>query len=163
MKKLTISVLCLLLLLSGCSQAQEYEQPINFYYCAAADSFDNNSMSILPETREGKQWSTLEDTMRAYLSGPVTETLASPFPAELRLVSIQQNESTVFVTFSMELAELTNLDLTIACGCITLTCLELTSAQQVTIEAENTLLDGQKSITMDRESLLLVDHAIQEE
>ena len=46
-----------------------------------------------------------------------------------------------------------------ACGCITMTCLTLTDATQVTIEANESLLDGHKSITMGRDSLILSDHA----
>ena len=163
MKKLTIAIVCLLILLSGCSQNPEYEKPVHFYYRVSTDRFDSNSKSILSETREGSQWNTLEDIMRAYLAGPVEETMVSPFPPNLRLVHIGQDGTTVFVTLSDEFATLTNLDLTIACGCITLTCLDLTGAQQVTIESENALLGGQKSITMDRNSLLLTDHAAEGE
>lgn len=159
MKKQLLVLLCVLLLLSGCSQAAPYEKPVEFYYCADSYSYETGTAAIVSETREGADMHSLEETLRAYLAGPESEELVSPFPAGLKLVAVRQEGNTVFATFSKELAQLTNLSLSMACGCITMTCLGLTDAEQVTIEVEDSLLNGQKSITMDRNSLLLTDRS----
>jgi len=49
------------------------------------------------------------------------------------------------------------LDLTIACACLTATVCDMTGVQSVTIQTENRLLDGNKSITMTWENILLLD------
>ena len=97
--------------------------------------------------------------MQLYLAGPDNVELVSPFPNGLRLIRHHQEGETLYLLFSEELAQLSNLSLSMACGCITMTCLTLTDATQVTIEANESLLDGQKSITMERDSLILSDHA----
>lgn len=159
MKKQLLVLLCILHLLSGCSQAAPYEKPVEFYYCAGSYSYETGTSAIVSETREGADMHSLEETLRAYLAGPESGELVSPFPAGLKLVAIRQEGGTVFITLSKELSQLTNLSLSMACGCITMTCLGLTDAEQVTIEAEDSLLNGQKSITMDRNSLLLADRS----
>lgn len=159
MKKQLIFILCILFLLSGCSQAAQYEKPVAFYYCASSYTYESGTAAIAAETREGAGMYSLEEYFRAYLAGPEDKDLVSPFPADLKLISIRQEGNMVFITLSEELAQLKNLSLSMACACITMTCLALTDAEQVTIEAENSLLDGQKSITMDKNSLLLADQS----
>ena len=97
--------------------------------------------------------------MQLYLAGPDNVELVSPFPNGLRLISHHQEGETLYLLFSEELSQLSNLSLSMACGCITMTCLTLTDATQVTIEANESLLDGHKSITMGQDSLILSDHA----
>ena len=153
-------VVCITLGLTACAQAPSAAPSVVFYYCAATPSYDTIATVTATESRANIPVdASLEDILRIYIMGPEAEDLRSPFPAGLQLIRAYQEEGTVFVTLSEEMADLTNLDLTIACGCITLTCLELTDAQHVTIEAENALLGGQKSITMDQNSLLLKDQA----
>ena len=74
-------------------------------------------------------------------------------------MGISQENGTVYVTLSPEITLLTGVDLTMACGCLTLTILSLTEAQQVQIRSVSGLLDGQRSITMDKNTLLLLDGA----
>ena len=49
------------------------------------------------------------------------------------------------------------MDLTLACACITLTCLELPGVESVSISAQGSQLAGQQALTMSREDLLLED------
>lgn len=157
MKKYTAVLLCLLLFLSGCSQTPEDASAVNFYYLSAEISYSGDSSTIESEIRSDTQMEPTEQILRTYLAGPTSAHLRSPFPAGLRLVEYRQESETVYLCLSQELATLSNLDLTLACSCITLTCLDLTDAQQVCIEAEDSLLAGNKSIIMDRQSLLLTD------
>ena len=69
------------------------------------------------------------------------------------------DQNTLYVTVSKELAQLSGLELTLACSCLSMTCMELTGAENIVISAENSLLDGQKSITMNKDTLLLIDKA----
>lgn len=162
MKKHIAIIWVCLLLLSGCSApSAEYEKPVQFYYYTANSGFDASATAICPETRECATLETLEAVITLYLSGPESEDLISPFPQKLRLISCRQDATVVSVTFSKELANLNNLDLTLACGCITMTLLELTGAEQVSISAENELLNGKATITMDKDSLQLQDIVVE--
>ena len=159
MTKYVAIFLSILLLLSGCSHSTAYEKPVTFYYCSAVYQYESGDSAIVAEIRESVGCSTLEEIMQLYLAGPDNEELVSPFPNSLRLISHHQEGETLYLLFSEELAQLSNLSLSMACGCITMTCLTLTDATQVTIEANESLLDGHKSITMGRDSLILSDHA----
>ena len=52
---------------------------------------------------------------------------------------------------------LTGMDLTLACACLTLTACELTGAKGITVSTETTLLDGNRSVSMTVEEVLLLD------
>ena len=159
MTKYVAIFLSVLLLLSGCSHSTAYEKPVTFYYCSAVYQYESGDSAIVAEIRESAGCSTLEEIMQLYLAGPDNVELVSPFPNGLRLISHHQEGETLYLLFSEELSQLSNLSLSMACGCITMTCLTLTDATQVTIEANESLLDGHKSITMGRDSLILSDHA----
>lgn len=159
MRKTVAGILCLLVLLSGCTPNTTFEKPITFYYCSSSYQYESGDAAINPETREGADLTSLDEILQLYLAGPEAEELVSPFPNGLRLISCTQEDDTLFLVFSEELAELTNLSLSMACGCITMTCLTLTDADQITIESVNSLLDGQKSITMSKDSLVLSDQS----
>ena len=159
MKKYVAMLLSILFLLSGCSHSTAYEKPASFYYCSATFQYESGDSAIVAEIRESAGCSTLEEIMQLYLAGPDNVELVSPFPNGLRLISHHQEGETLYLLFSEELSQLSNLSLSMACGCITMTCLTLTDATQVTIEANESLLDGHKSITMEQDSLILSDHA----
>lgn len=162
MKKSIAILLAVMLCLGlwGCEQASSMENPVNFYYLTADLSYKIDSTAIRSETREGAEMGSLEHILSIYLAGPESETLRSPFPEKLDLVQVQQDGTTVFITVSAELARLSGLELVMACGCISMTCLELTDAEKVSISAADALLNGQGSIIMDKNSLLLLDESV---
>lgn len=151
----------MMLVFTGCHTNTPVEEGPAFYYCAADLNYDMQSKAILSEHRTDAQNGSLEETLTLYLAGPQSETLRSPFPAGLTLVQAHRGYTDLSITLSDELAALSGLELTIVCCCLTLTGMELTGAEQVVISAENALLNGQKSITMDRNSLLLLDTVLE--
>ena len=52
------------------------------------------------------------------------------------------------------------MELTIACACTTKTCISLTSCQTVQIILDGTTPENQRIITMDAQTLLLMDDII---
>ena len=145
------------LFLTACSNQQS--QPIGtpFYYCAVQADYSSGSTAILEEYRQDVPSDSLIAALELYVNGPQSPDLASPFPDGMQVISATQEGDTVYLTVSMELTTLTGLDLTMACGCLTMTSLALTDAQQVQISPIYGLLDGQHTITMNKNTLLLHD------
>lgn len=159
-KKYLTAIFAMLLFISGCiSPATEYEKPVQFYYCAVESGYDVDSTAIQSETRECAASGSIEAILNTYLSGPQHEGLRSPFPAAMKLISFTQTESVASITLSEDFSSLAKLELTLACGCIAMTVLGLTDVETVNISAENALLNGQQTITMNAETLQLLDIA----
>lgn len=156
-------VCTMMLIFVGCHKNPPIEEGPAFYYCTAQLNYGMQSKSILSEHRADAQNASLEEALSLYLAGPKSETLRSPFHSGLKLVDVHCEEDTLFITMNDALAELSGLDLSIVCCCLSLTGMELTGAQRVTISAEDSLLNGQKSITMDNNSLLLLDTVLEGE
>ena len=161
MRKIICLLLCCvsLVLCFGCTEkAPAPQEGTLFYYPKADLSFQPGSTSFDTEARSLENPGTWVQVLNIYFAGPESEHLLSPFPAGLQAQQATMERNTVIITVSDHLASLTGLDLTIACSCLSLTALALTGAETVVIHAEGTLLDGQKSITMDKNTLLLLDN-----
>ena len=159
MKKWIAAVLSLLCLagLAGCQKEEPAAPGTAFYYCAADMAYGMDAAAIQAEYRQVDAQEPLPELLEYYLAGPASAALRSPFPAALRLLDASVEGSTVYITVTDALAALSGLELTLACSCISLTCMELTGAEAVVISAQDALLAGQKSITMDKNSILLLD------
>ncbi len=155
-------ILCFLLILAalfsaGCSSQQPQPTGTPFYYCAATPDYSSGSTAIIQEYRDDVPSDSLMAALELYLAGPQSGDLLSPFPDGMQILSATQEGNTVYLTVSMELTTLTGLELTIACGCLTMTSLALTDAQQVQISPIYGLLDGQRTIIMNKNTILLTD------
>ncbi len=151
-----ILLCCALLCCCGCAPKQNSEAHVQFYYRSQSASDSLLEAEARPELSRS---ATLDSLLTVYLKGPKSQTLTDPFNGNIRLISVTQNGSTLNVLLSREFSRLTRLPLMIACSCITVTCLGLTDATEVTIRAQDSTLDGAESITMDRNTLLLLDDA----
>lgn len=161
MRKLNAWLLSILMIftLVGCHSQETFQKPVKFYYQAIDLSFDVDSTTILPETREGKDFSSLEDMLHAYFDGPEDQKLKSPFPSGVQLIRLQRSRQTLNLTLSDDIGRLSGLALTMACSCIALTALEFADVDAVCIQAETALLNGESSITLTRENLDLLDES----
>jgi hypothetical protein len=160
MKKCFILLLILCLLLAGCARQQtSLITTLKFYYPLQVADYTLGASYIQPELREGAGVDkSLKNMLNLYLKGPKDQiTFQMPFRYNTQVVSISRGSTMLDITLNRGFANYTGLDLTIACACITMTCIELTDVTVVRIRAENTTLDGAEFIEMSAESLLLVD------
>ncbi|MBQ8621711.1 MAG: GerMN domain-containing protein [Oscillospiraceae bacterium] len=166
MKRLIILLLCFLLTLSACAQpnpAQDIRDPVSFFYLRTAFSYGQQDAVIVCEQREADgHREDLEYLLSLYIQGPIGEGLESPFPSGLRLIEAAVLEDTVFVTLSSRFSTLSDMDMTLACACLTKTCLSLTDARQVTISCDGQTLGSSFSITLTEDDLLLLDTSTSE-
>ena len=82
--------------------------------------------------------------------GPTSEELRSPLPSGTRIHSEIQDDQ-ILLTLSDDALTLSDLDYSLACACLTLTCLDITDADSVTVSC------GDRVRTMTQESLTLYD------
>ena len=156
---LTIFLAVLLLLpLFGCKQSDPGEDLVAFYYKARDIKYDPQFSPLEAEHHSKSDFTTWEQALKAYLAGPEDSNLVNPFPAGLTLISFQEDSGALALVLSNDLSALTGTELTIACCCIAKTCLEMTGAERISISAETELLDGERSITLDHETINLLDH-----
>lgn len=164
-------IVCLILVISwalcllACTQQEDaIQDPVRFYYPRSKITYGNADSVIAWEEQEAA--GHRDDYMyllRQYLKGPVSDSLSRTFPRSVMLKDLQITGGTAHVVLNDYAALVTGLDLTMACACLTATITELTGVQRVTIRAEHTLLDGNPSITMDRDHLLLLDESADSE
>lgn len=162
---LILGFLILLLCFSGCQPEEpEMIDPVNFYYCNDPITFYGQNDVIVPEIRESDGYDDFADLIELYLRGPVAEGFSAPFPRGTAVHTLFQENGKIFITLSSQFASLTGIDLTLSCACISMTLLELTTADTIVISADGSMLDGSESITMTKASLSLLDfHAPQTE
>lgn len=149
MKRLTAFLLLLIFFLSGCTDT--LKEPVTFYYLNR--SFEDDMTSAIgSELREAAgHRDDLMYLMALYLMGPADEELQSPLPIGTTIQSAEHDGKNVVLTLSDVTGTMTDARFTMACGCLTLTCLNLTEADNVTI------ISGDRLITMNTSDLLLQD------
>lgn len=151
-------IFILTMLTLGCGkQSSDGEEPANFYYRNYSVSFFEEDSVIAPEVRDISRFSgnTLS-IINAYLEGPLSEKLSSPFPNGLQAVSIDRTGDTLSITFTEQLASLSGLDLSIACACICSTVTELMGNCVIEIKTPVPFLDGAQVITVTQDQLSLL-------
>ena len=150
-------LLCICILLAGCNM--QTASVTNFYYLTQSD-YESPQGNIDHEQHKGKPDPlAYKELLNNYLSGPNSKELINPFPNETHLVSITVEQQTATVVLSDHIAQLTGVDLTLACTCLTLTVRDLTGCANVQIRAQNELLDNHQSISINSNSVQFFDTA----
>ena len=156
--RITVAVLILVALLAGCSLPGASGNAVNFYYSRVSFAYGGEDAVILLEQRDitGHE-GDLKYILSLYLMGPLDEDLAAVFPVSTRLVGIRQEDSNLSVHLTPIAKSLSEGEFSLACSCLTMTCMDLTSCKQVTV------VSGDRSLTLTTEDLLLLDDPISTE
>lgn len=154
MKRFFCIAMTLLLLLAGCA-SQGYRDPVTFYYPRSQYQYGGDQSVIAREDREasGHRWD-LEYLMALYLMGPSEEELRSPLPRGTQMLRVERKGSAITLTLSEVPSSMTDAAFSLACACLTRTCMSLTKTDSVTV------VSGNRSITMTTENLILVDSSL---
>lgn len=153
MKRVFCAVLCLCLVLSGCTfSGQRLRQPVNFYYVRRDYRYGGEDAVIAPESRESAgHGEDLNYLLTMYLMGPASEELESPLPAGTALVSSGYSDGAVTLELTDTVKSLGDLEFSLACACLATTVMGIVSATQVTIQS------GDRANTVTRENLTIFD------
>lgn len=147
-----------LLFLSACNQS---EDTITFYY--ARNPQQKSAPIETFYTEEDRQITSQATNLRyllsLYLQGPLDDNSVSPFPANTQLVKLDVYNRQFFIQLSQEFGELSGIDLTVACTCISLTCFDLADVDRVTVFTPASEDYPAVEVTLSREDLTLTDTA----
>lgn len=159
MKRLILLLLCLAILLCGCSAPAA--RSVEFFYRRSETAFHTESPVFASETRSvAAHAEDLPAVLEVYFQGPQQRDLESPFPRGTRLISWAHSDDTLILELSAEFGALKGIDQTIACACITRTCLALVPAAQVQIRIPGESPEETVMITMSENSLRLADDSL---
>lgn len=153
MKRVICLILLFSLILSGCSLfGERIKEPVTFYYVRAEYPYNTTDSILSYEEREASgHREDLSYLLALYLIGPTGDDLISPIPKGTRIYSVEYEEDAVFLNLSDTAATLTDSGFSIACACLSLTCIGLTGAENVTITS------GDRTVTMSADTLMLYD------
>ena len=158
MKKMLCIALAIILLVSllpGCGQ--KMKEPVTFYY--QITNYQENMVSpIAGEEREVAGYrDNLKYLLTFYLMGPISQELSSPLPRGTQLCGISQEGTELTIEISDTASTLNDSRFSLACACLSMTCMGLTNAERVTI------VSGSRSLTFASDNLLLSDTITSEE
>lgn len=152
MKKSCICLILIIsLLLSGCSFfSARIKDPVDFYYLC--DKYQEDLCCVIAsEERESSgHIGDLTYLLALYLMGPIHDEHIMPLPPGTR-INAQNDSGHIILELSRTPEELSEIDFSLACACLTMTCLEITDAEDVTIRC------GDREKIMNRSSLTLYD------
>lgn len=153
-------LICLFLvccMLCGCSSfGVHMKEPVTFYYLCRQYRTDLCCV-ILPEERESSgHTGDLSYLLALYLMGPVSEEIRSPLPSGTTVQSVRHNSDSVIIELSDLDKSLSDSAFSLAGACLTMTCLDIVPAKNVTV------ISGTRSVTMNRSSLSLFDSSAEE-
>lgn len=142
----------------GCSANHAPEKPVTVYYKRAELIYGSSDSVIAPTIMEGfGHESDVEYLLNQYLLGVDDPQFTATFPDGTALVSFRLDALTAKVTLSDQFAQISGIDLSIACACIAQTVMSITGCQEVIISADTAMLDGSNFITLTSGSYLLQD------
>ena len=146
--------------LLACGNTKSSGTAVEFYYRTEKLGYGNEAGVISGEQRYIADINAITDILSAYFSGPENVALHSPFPNDLAVKSITLNSTSIELVLSDQIAELSGIDLTIACACIQKTITEITGINTVHISAENEMINNQDVIILKPSNILLIDTEI---
>ena len=143
MKRL-IMILLICALLSGCAfPAQNVKDPVEFYYlrsCSTNDDYKTyfSEGAIVSESREASgHRGDLYYLLSMYLQGPLSSQVESPFPPGTSVTKVWQEGDHLYVNLNAAAANAEDLKLTLVWSCLAKTCMALSDATTVHIEARS--------------------------
>lgn len=156
MKKVSVVLICICYLLSGCSMFGSYmKEPVSFYY-VQKDYQEEMQDVIVSERREaaGHRYD-LPYLLALYSMGPSSDKLESLFPKNITILPTEHTENGIVLSLSENIGDMTDAEFTLASTCLSLTCMELTTAKQITVTC------GHRTVVIREDNLLFSGAEIQ--
>ena len=150
-------VLLAVILLTALSLPQgKRDGQVTFYYPAEEYSYGSPQGVMGSEAREvGSHQTDLTYLLDLYLQGPISQNLAPAFPSSAitKVQSVKMAGSSLVITLSDLDSAMSEGQFSLACACLTKTCLGFTNARAVQIHS------GERSVRMTPSNLVLFDES----
>lgn len=156
--KVCILLISVLLFLCACNRQTQGvpSGSVRFYYLQNEIAYNSADSVVSYETKQINKL-TPEDLIGLYVKGPSKKDLVSPFPAELKLISITQEYGNIKIVLSDELTALSGLELTLACSCLAKTMQGILPAESYEISSNGGKLNGKSSIRITSNTFIWED------
>ena len=147
-------VLALLLVILGCTPPPmtETSDGVNFFYERTSYLYGEKTAVIGMEHRDVHNRDP-GYLLALYLEGPLDENLRVSFPDTTELLSLRQEDQIIYIELSDLKDDLDDASFSLACGCLTMTCLNLTDAEVVYITSAD------RFVRMSRNNLNFYDNS----
>ena len=154
---LILAVLMIFSMLLGCSGPSAGDVP-TFYYLNAEPEYGSEGSVFGSESRDNAGDNPqLAYLLALYFSGPVDNTLRSPFPNGSAVLLKRTDDASLHLTMNGAFAKLSGIDLTKACACIALTVFSNSEVQTTIIHYTEAATGISKNLEFSRNSLMLQD------
>ena len=167
MKKICILLCCVLLLqfFTACKgKNEEFDVPVNFYYCNHDIFYNSPSGVIQAEVREGSNFNDdLTAFLYAYLRGPISSELQSFIPSDVYLVACSLQGDVAEITLSSSFSRLSGVRLSMVCSAILMSVHDFAGVQTLRVQAKDAQLDDKDEFIITFDELVLIDTARIEE
>lgn len=164
MKRWIAFALIAALILSGCAFGRNrFQDSVTFYYPRAHETADQMEKfftegAIGEETREAVgHRQDLNYLLSMYLTGPLSEDLAFPYPVTTRLSNHQLDGDVLTVTLTANSDRPTDLDWTLGSACFARTAMALTAAGTVSVQIVDRVGETLYTGSFDGTNVLLED------
>ena len=156
---LVIFILARLISVVACTvPIRDMNAPAKFYYALDEVKYHNSEGMIKAEIRETALINAdLKVLLNAYLAGPTSEEFRNPFPAGTQIIDATTEDDCIKILINDGLSSLSDIDLTVACACLSSTAMDYTGAASACILSENASLGSRESIRMTKEQLIFSD------
>ena len=157
-QKICILLACILFAFCGCNTHTRgiSSGSVKFFYLQNKIAYNSADSVVSYETKQINKL-TPEDLIGLYIKGPSKKDLVSPFPAELKLISITQEYDNIKIILSDELTALSGLELTLACSCLAKTMQGILPAESYEISSNGGKLNGKSSIRITSNTFIWED------
>lgn len=152
-KRMLAMVLLTALCLSGCFRRNSaLLYPVQFYYVEEEIEYGEKGSIISVELHESAgHEGELAEMLSLYFIGPVEEYLVNPFPENTRFLDFLQDGSTLNILLSEEAGTLDDPQFSLACTCLSMTCMEIIPVDTVTVSSNS------RSLTTSRDCIMIQD------
>lgn len=154
MKRITLFLLCLSLLLSAC--AAPVTEPADAFYYPQSETEALTELFV-PEFRDVPENTGMTELLALYCAGPVTPGLENTLPPDTAVRSWDLSDGELRLNFDAGLAQLSGIELTVAAACLAQTFLKRCGAHTLVLTAQGALLNGETALRLTTEDLNLRD------
>lgn len=154
MKRYISIFLVFSLFLSGCSVfGERIKEPVTFYYIRTDYQEDMGTVIASEEREAAGHRQDLSYLLKLYMMGPSEDELKSPLPRGSKILAAEQTGAEIAIQLSDLSKAMSDMEFSLACACLSMTCFSLTEAEKVTVSS------GDWTLSIGRDSLTLTDSA----